>query len=195
MQMDGSFFALISRMRHITRWGLMRNSEPENIQEHSHMVAVLAHGLAVIRRDVFGMDCDPNEYAVYALFHDATEIITGDLPTPVKYASPEIANAYHRVEALAAQKLLETLPDSVQTAYAPLLHLSEEAPQYALLKAADRLSAYIKCIEERKAGNNDFISAERGLRAMLEKSELPEVQYFLTQFLPAFEQTLDEIAP
>ena len=159
------------------------------------MVAVLAHGLAVIRRDVFGMDCDPNEYAVYALFHDATEIITGDLPTPVKYASPEIANAYHRVEAIAAQKLLETLPDSVQTAYAPLLHLSEKAPQYALLKAADRLSAYIKCIEERKAGNNDFISAERGLRAMLEKSELPEVQYFLTQFLPAFEQTLDEIAP
>ena len=193
--MDDSFFALISRMRHITRWGLMRNSEQENIQEHSHMVAVLVHGLAVIRRDVFAVDCDPSEYAVYALFHDATEIITGDLPTPVKYSSAEIADAYHRVEALAAQKLLDTLPESVRPAYAPLLHLTEQDPHYALLKAADRLSAYIKCIEERKAGNNDFISAERGLRTMLEQSQLPEVQYFLAHFLPAFEQTLDEIAP
>lgn len=193
--MNDSFFALISRMRHITRWGLMRNSEQENIQEHSHMVAVLAHGLAVIRRDVVGVACDPNEYAVYALFHDATEIITGDLPTPVKYSSAEITAAYHQVEALAANKLLDTLPESLHPTYAPLLHVKETDSHYALLKAADRISAYIKCIEERKAGNDEFISAERGLRITLEQSDLPEVQYFLTHFLPAFAQTLDEIAP
>jgi len=193
--MDSSFFALISRMRYITRWGLMRNHEQENIQEHSHMVAVLAHGLAVIRRDVFGVDCDPNEYAVYALFHDATEIITGDLPTPVKYSSEEITAAYHQVEAFAAKRLLDTLPEALHPAYAPLLQMTKAHPCHDLVKAADRLSAYIKCVEERKAGNNDFLHAERGLREMLEASELPEVQYFLQKFLPAFEQTLDEIAP
>ena len=193
--MDSSFFALISRMRYITRWGLMRNHERENIQEHSHMVAVLAHGLAVIRRDVFGVDCDPNEYAVHALFHDATEIITGDLPTPVKYHSEEITAAYHQVETIAAERLLHTLPEALHPAYAPLLQMTKSAPCHDLIKAADRLSAYIKCVEERKAGNNDFLHAERGLREILEASDLPEVQYFLKKFLPAFEQTLDEIAP
>ena len=191
--MKENFFAYISRMRYIGRWSLMRNSLPENIQEHSHMVAVLAHALGVIRRDVFGVPCDPNEAAAVALFHDSSEILTGDLPTPIKYHSREIRGAYSQVEALACEKLLATLPEALRPAYEPLLTGETQARLHDLVKAADKLSAYIKCIEERKAGNNEFLSAEAQTRRVLEASPLPEVAYFMEHFIPAFEKNLDEL--
>ncbi len=191
--MNDKFFAYISRMRYIGRWSLMRNSLPENVQEHSHMVAVLAHALGVIRRDVFGQPCDPCEAAAAALFHDSSEILTGDLPTPIKYHSRAIMGAYKQVEALACDKLLATLPDELRPAYESLLTGETAARTHALVKAADKLSAYIKCIEERKAGNKEFLSAERQIRAALEANALPEVAYFLEHFIPAFELDLDEL--
>ena len=191
--MSHNFFAYISRMRYIVRWSLMRNALPENIQEHSHMVAVIAHALGVIRRDVFGLPCDPNECAAAALYHDCSEILTGDLPTPIKYHSAEIRGAYQQVEALANQKLLATLPAELRPAYEPLLTGETQARLHDIVKAADKLSAYIKCIEERKAGNNEFRSAEVQTRRWLEENPLPEVHYYMEHFIPAFELTLDEL--
>ena len=191
--MSDNFFAYISRMRYIGRWSLMRNALPENIQEHSHMAAVIAHALGVIRRDVYHIPCDPNECAAVALYHDCPEILTGDLPTPIKYHSPEIMGAYKQVEELACQKLLATLPEEIRGAYAPLLTGETQARLHDLVKAADKLSAYIKCIEERKTGNDEFLPAERQTKAILEASPLPEVQYFMEHFIPAFELTLDEL--
>lgn len=190
--MKTSFFALISRMRHIGRWGLMRNSAQENVQEHSHMVAVLAHALAVIRRDVLGQEADPNLCAAAALYHDASEIFTGDLPTPVKYHSPEIMRAYKAVEHSASDKLLRLLPDELRPAYTPLLRdLPPEVKE--LVKAADKLSAYIKCKEELTAGNLEFSKAARQTRAALDASPLPELRYFMENCMPAFSRTLDEL--
>lgn len=186
-----SFFALISRMRYIGRWGLMRSSIPENVQEHSHMVAVIAHALGVIRREVFGRECDPNALAAAALFHDAPEIITGDMPTPVKYHSGALTAAYKEVERGAAEKLVSMLPVELHGAYEPLISgdVGEENEQ--LVKAADRLSAYIKCIEERKAGNLEFLSAERQTLERIRSMGLPEAGYFIEHFIPAFELDLD----
>ena len=191
--MSFHFFAYISRMRYIGRWSLMRNALPENIQEHSHMVAVLAHALGVIRRDVFGVPCDPNAAAAVALYHDASEILTGDLPTPIKYHSRKIREAYQKVENLACSKLLATLPGKLRPAYEDLLLGQSAKELHELVKAADKLAAYIKCVEERKAGNNEFHSAEAQTRKLLEENPLPEVQYFLEHFAPAFELDLDEL--
>ena len=191
--MSNNFFAYLSRMRYIERWSLMRNALPENIQEHSHMVAVIAHALGVIRRDVFHTPCNPEEYAAVALYHDCSEILTGDLPTPIKYHSPEIMDAYRQVEQLACDKLLDTLPPELRGAFQPVLDGETAARCHDLVKAADKLSAYIKCIEERRAGNDDFLSAERSTRRTLESYRLPEVDYFLEHFIPAFELTLDEL--
>ena len=165
--MKSHFFAYISRMRFIQRWALMRNTAPENVQEHSHQVAVLAHALAVIRNEKFGGRLDPGAVAVAALYHDASEILTGDMPTPIKYDNPAIRNAYKDVEAVAEGKLL--------------------------VKAADKLSAYIKCVEELKAGNNEFRQAAGQTRKALEGYELPEVTYFLETFMDSFSLTLDEL--
>ena len=187
------FFALISRMRYIGRWGLMRNTFQENIQEHSHMVAVLAHALAVIRRDIFGGDLDPGHAAALALYHDAPEILTGDLPTPVKYYNPEIRAAYREVEEVSARRLLALLPEALRPAYEPLLLEDPGDPYHALVKAADKLSAYIKCVEELKAGNAEFRQAAEQTRRALEEAGLPEVGYFLEHFLPGFSLTLDEL--
>ncbi|MEA5151763.1 MAG: 5'-deoxynucleotidase [Oscillospiraceae bacterium] len=191
--MSDNFFAYISRMRYIGRWSLMRNSLPENIQEHSHMVAVIAHALGVIRRDLLHGDCDPNECAAVALYHDSSEILTGDLPTPIKYHSSEIRGAYREVERLACEKLMATLPEELRPAYEPLLTGQTQERLHDIVKAADKLSAYIKCIEERKAGNNEFLSAEKQTRRLLDESPLPEVRYFMEHFIPAFELTLDEL--
>ena len=193
MRIGSHFFAYLSRMRFIQRWALMRNTAPENVQEHSHQVAVLAHALAVIRRDRFGGTVDPGRVTAAALYHDASEILTGDLPTPIKYHNAEIMSAYHAVEDLAVQKLLDMLPPELRATYADVLAEDKDGDIYPLVKAADKLSAYIKCIEERKAGNNEFLSAEAQTRAALEASPLPEVQYFLEHFIPAFERDLDEL--
>ncbi len=187
-----NFFAYISRMKYIDRWSLMRNSVTENIQEHSHMVAVLAHALAVIRRDVFGEDCDPNACAAEALFHDATEIFTGDLPTPIKYYNPAIRDAYRQVESVAADKLLSMLPREMRGAYAPLVR-GTEGEVHRLVKAADKLAAYIKCLEELEAGNGEFANAAQETLAALKKMELREVSYFLEHFAEGFGLTLDEL--
>ena len=189
--MANEFYALLGRMRYITRWGLMRNTFSENISEHSHMTAVLAHALALIRRDILKLPGpDPDRCAVAALYHDVSEILTGDLPTPIKYYNPEIKNAYKQVEQIACQKLLATLPEELRPAFQPLL---TEAEYRDIVKAADKLSAYIKCIEERRAGNDEFLSAEKQTRAVLEQNPLPEVAYFMAHFIPAFELTLDEL--
>jgi len=190
--MKNSFFALISRMRYISRWGLMRNTAPENIQEHSHMVAVIAHALAVIRRDVFGGEIDPNLVATVALYHDASEIFTGDLPSPIKYLNPDISAAYKQVEQVAMDKLLSLLPQEVQDAYQPLLCEIDPDVQ-SLVKAADRLSAYIKCLEEIRAGNDEFQAAQKVILQSIEANTLPEAEYFMTHFIPAFTLALDEL--
>ena len=190
--MKSHFFAYIARMRFITRWALMRNTASENVQEHSHQVAVLAHALAVIRNEKFGGQVDPGAVAAAALYHDATEILTGDMPTPIKYFNPAIRNAYKDVETVATEKLLELLPPELQGAYAPLLR--PEDPQVrALVKAADKLSAYIKCLEEVKAGNLEFREAAAQTRAALEAMALPEVAYFMETFLESFSLTLDQL--
>lgn len=187
------FFALISRMRYIERWGLMRSSIPENVQEHSHMVAVLAHALGLIRRDIFKKDCDPTFLAAAALYHDAPEILTGDMPTPIKYHSGRISEAYHEVERAASDKLINMLPVELQNAMSPLISGEVGEDAKCLVKAADRLSAYIKCVEERKAGNREFLSAEAQTRRRIEDMGLPEADYFLKHFMPAFEKNLDEL--
>ena len=190
--MSHSFFAYIARMRYIGRWGLMRNTVQENIQEHSHMVAVLAHALAVIRRDKFGGAVDPGHVAAVALYHDATEIFTGDLPTPVKYANPDIQAAYKAIEQNAADRLTATLPEELRPSFAGLL--TETDPQVTdLVKAADKLSAYLKCLEELKAGNLEFQSAANQTLQGLQAYDLPELTYFMEHFLPAFQLTLDEL--
>ena len=184
------FFAYISRMKYLTRWSLMRSSVPENIQEHSHMVAVLAHALGVIRRDVFGKDCNPDACASAALFHDAAEIFTGDLPTPIKYHTPAILDAYRQVESEATEKLLSMLPDQLRPAYAPMLR-EEDGEVRRIVKAADKLAAYIKCLEEVAAGNNEFGDAAAQTLASLRSMEMEEVSWFLAHFAEAFGLTLD----
>lgn len=191
--MSHNFFALISRMRYIGRWGLMRNTFQENIQEHSHMVAVLAHALAVIARDVYGKEIDPGQAAVFALYHDAPEILTGDLPTPVKYYNPEIREAYKEIELVSAGKLLALLPKELQATYRPFLEEDSTPEIHALVKAADKLSAYIKCVEELKAGNNEFQQAAQQTLGALKESQLEEVGYFMEHFLPGFSLTLDDL--
>lgn len=191
--MSYPFFAYLSRMRYIDRWALMRNALPENVQEHSHMVSVLAHALAVIRREVFHGTVDPGEAAIAALYHDAPEILTGDLPTPVKYFNPGIRDAYKKVEQVSADKLLSMLPAELRESFAPYVREDLEPELLKLVKAADKLSAYIKCVEELKAGNSEFKKAAEQTRMALVKMDLPELDYFMEHFLPAFELTLDEL--
>ncbi len=185
-----NFFAYISRMKYITRWSLMRNSVTENIQEHSHMVAVLAHALGAIRRDVFQVPCDPDKCASAALLHDATEIFTGDMPTPVKYFNPSIREAYRQVEDMAAEKLLGMLPEELRGAYEPLLR-EEDQEVRRIVKAADKLSAYIKCLEEMEAGNREFADAAQETLEALHRMGLQEVTWFLDHFAESFGLTLD----
>lgn len=189
------FYAMLSRMKYINRWGLMRNTTPENISEHSLDTAFLAHALATLRNARFGGSVDPCQAAVLAMFHDVTEIITGDLPTPVKYHNPQIRTAYLQVEDMAKQRILSMLPPDLQPWYQPVVAPSpdEVDPQLlVLVKAADKLSALIKCVEERAMGNQEFSKAEAGIRQALAALNLPEVDCFLEEFLPSFSLTLDE---
>ncbi len=191
--MPYNFFALLGRMNCIDRWGLMRNTRVENIQEHSHMVAVLAHGLAVIGKEKFGATVDPGEAAVAGLYHDAPEILTGDLPTPVKYDNPAIKEAYKAVEQVAADKLLSMLPSDLAPIFAPYVREELEPELLTVVKAADKLAAHIKCLEELKAGNLEFKQAAQQTRKALEAIDLPALDYFLAHFLPGFQLTLDEL--
>ena len=189
----GAFYAMLSRMKYINRWGLMRSTRPENISEHSLDTAVIAHALALLRNQRFGGHVDPSRVALLALFHDAAEIITGDMPTPVKYHSPALREAYREVEAAAQDRLLAMLPEDLRPAYEPLLCPDEtEAPLWRLVKAADKISALIKCMEEKNMGNLEFEQAQVSLRRAIAEMELPEADCFVRQFLPAYGLTLDE---
>lgn len=188
-----NFYPMIARMRYINRWGLMRNTQTENIQEHSHMVAVLAHGLAVIQNEKFGGQVDPGQVAVAALYHDASEILTGDMPTPIKYDNPDIQFAYKQVEAVAEAKLLSMLPEDLRPAYEEAIAIVDPEVK-ALVKAADKLDAYLKCVEEVKAGNAEFKKAKEQTYAALCQNPIPALQYFMEHFLEGFSLTLDELS-
>ena len=191
--MANEFYALLGRMRYITRWGLMRNTFSENIQEHSHQVAVLAHALGLIRREILGLPGpDPEKCAVAALYHDASEILTGDLPTPIKYYNPSIKTAYKQVEKIAGEQLLDKLPQELRKAYEGYV-LEEDREVLPIVKAADKLSAYIKCLEEQKAGNTEFDSAARQTLAALEELDSPELSWFMENCLGAFSLNLDQL--
>ena len=191
--MANEFYALLGRMRYITRWGLMRNTFSENIQEHSHQVAVLAHALALIRRDILKLEGpDPDKCAVAALYHDASEILTGDLPTPIKYYNPDIKTAYKQVERIAGERLLDMLPSQLRASYEHLV-LEDDETVTPIVKAADKLSAYIKCVEEQKAGNTEFDSAARqSMEAML-KMDMPELHWFIDNCLEPFSLNIDQL--
>ena len=192
--MENGFFAMVSRMKYINRWALMRNEHSENLSEHSFEVAVIAHALAVIKNKRFGSNINGERAALMGLFHDAPETLTGDMPTPVKYYSEEVRNAYKTVEENACKSLIDMLPEDFQSEFAPLLILQEEdAELWKLVKAADKISALIKCLEERKAGNSEFIKAGEGIRESIEKLDMPEAKVYIEEFLPAFELTLDEL--
>lgn len=188
------FFAMLSRMKYINRWGLMRNTRSENICEHSLDVAVIAHALAVLRNKRFGGSVNPERAATLAIFHDATEIITGDMPTPVKYYNSEIRSAYGQVEKVAQVRLLNMLPRDLQPDYESLIAQNnpEDKELLKLVKAADKISALIKCVEERAMGNAEFGKAEEAQRQSILAMGLPEANCFLEEFLPSYSLTLDE---
>jgi len=191
--MANEFYALMGRMRYITRWGLMRNTFSENIQEHSHQVAVLAHALALIRRDILQLSGpDPDKCAVAALYHDASEILTGDLPTPIKYYNPDIKTAYKQVERIAGERLLDMLPTALRASYAPLV-LEDDEEVTPIVKAADKLSAYIKCVEEQKAGNTEFDSAAKQSMEAMRRMDMPELQWFIDNCLEPFSLNIDQL--
>ena len=189
------FFAYLSRMKFIRRWGLMNNTYSESVQEHSLRVAQIAHALAVIRNCCFKGHVNPDRVAVLAIFHDAPEVLTGDLPSPIKYLNSEIREAYHAIEFSAANKLVGMVPEDLQSEYYDVLlpDKEREGEHITLVKAADKLCAYIKCLEEGAAGNKEFVQAEASLRNTLEDLDIPEVQYFLSTFIPSFHLTLDEL--
>ena len=191
--MANEFYALMGRMRYITRWGLMRNTFSENIQEHSHQVAVLAHALALIRRDILHLPTpEPDRCAVAALYHDASEILTGDLPTPIKYYNVEIKDAYKQVEHIAGNRLLEMLPPELRPSYEHLV-LEDDKELEPIVKGADKLSAYIKCVEEQKAGNAEFDTAASQTWQALKAMNRPELDWFLENCLSAFTLNLDQL--
>ena len=191
--MANEFYALMGRMRYITRWGLMRNSFAENLSEHSYMTAVLAHALALIRREILHLDGpDPDRCAVAALYHDASEILTGDLPTPIKYYNPEIKTAYKQVERIAGNRLLDMLPQELRASYEHYV-LEDDAALEPFVKAADKLSAHIKCLEEQKAGNTEFDTAARQTWDSMKEMGRPELDWFLEHCLPAFALNIDQL--
>jgi len=187
------FFAFLSRMRYISRWGLMRNTIPENIQEHSLDVAVIAHALALIRNTYFAGNLDPSRAALYGIFHDTSEIFTGDMPTPVKHFNPDFKKSFHKLEDRARNKLLAMLPPELAQQYKPLFFFEHEQEYALIVKAADKIAALVKCVEEEKSGNLEFRRARTEHEEHLLKSSLPEVRYFMETFLPGYRLSLDEL--
>ncbi len=193
--MKQSFFAMLSRMKYINRWALMRNTRTENICEHSHDVAVLAHALALLQNRRFGGMVDVQACVMLSVYHDAPEILTGDLPTPVKYDNPAIREAYRQVETVSTNKLLSLLPEDLKTEYSRWLLPDKQVfyEELRIVKAADKLAALIKCIEEIKQGNREFVKAQQSTEAALRELKMPAVDCFLEEFLPTYELTLDEL--
>ncbi|MGN1421648.1 MAG: 5'-deoxynucleotidase [Eubacterium sp.] len=191
--MNNNFFAMVNRMKYIDRWALMNNSTKENIAEHSHSVAVIAHALALIGNKKFGKNYDAQRVAVLALYHDTTEVITGDMPTPVKYYNDDIKNVYKDIERIAGDRLLSMLPEEFKEDYEPFFeHKEEDRELWALVKAADKISALIKCIEEDRMGNREFEKALEAQKKIIDDIKLDEVKYFRDNFLPSYYLTLDE---
>ncbi len=190
--MKHHFFAYVSRLRYIRRWGLMRSVMPENDAEHSLQVAMIAHAIAIIGRDTYGRDVDPEHVLALGVYHDVSEVITGDMPTPVKYQTDELRKSYKDVERMANDRLLSMLPDGMRTAYEPYLS-APEGYDRQVVKAADSISAYLKCLEEKRAGNREFEAAGESIKRGLEQIDLPEVQDFIREFIPSFELSLDEL--
>lgn len=191
--MSHNFYSMVMRMKYIDRWGLMRNTWKENLSVHAADVAILSHALAVIGKKRLGKEYSAERVVLMALYHDASEIITGDLPTPVKYHNPEIIHAYRQVEQTASKQLLSMLPADMREEYLPFFCPDEEEKElWWLVKGADKLSAYIKCIEEEKAGNTEFVKAKSAQLKALKEMNLPEVNIFLEEFIEGFSKTLDE---
>lgn len=188
-----SFFAFLKRMRFINRWSLMRNTETENIQEHSLEVAMIAHNLGALRNEYFGGSVDMNKVAVIAMFHEVSEIFTGDMPTPIKYFDPKLRSLYGEIETLAQEKMLTTLPERLQSVYRSLIVDAEQSEEWPLVKAADTLSAYMKCVNELKAGNDEFKEAHDIILAKLQGLHMPEVDMFIEEYIPALSKSLDEL--
>ena len=187
------FFAYLARMRYIRRWGLMRSAIPENDAEHTLQTAAIAHALGIIRKEIFGKDCDAEHVAMLALYHDASEVFTGDMPTPVKYFDETLRDAYGKIETMAREELSATLPQELRPAYRAYLVDMEKDPLWSLAKAADTLSAYLKCIEEEAAGNGEFREAEQTIKKKLAAMHMEEVDWFLAHFAESFRLTLDEM--
>jgi len=193
--MESHFFAMMSRMKYIKRWALMRNSQSENISEHSLEVSMLAHSLAIISNKRLDGNLNAEKVALIGLYHDSTEIITGDMPTPIKYYNKDIQGAFKEIEKVAANRLLKMLPEDFRESYESVFFLKEgEEYMWKLVKAADKLSALIKCIEEEKAGNTEFNSAKKAITNALMQMELVEVTIFMEEFLPSYYKTLDELS-
>jgi 5'-deoxynucleotidase len=195
--MDHPFFSYLYRLRYIERWSLMRNVVRENVAEHSFHVAILTHMLCSIGNTLFGRSLPTDALVSMALFHDATEMFTGDIPTPVKHHNPKILDSFREIEQLAAERLVSMIPDPLKPVYEPLLKAKSQPshPHAAYIKAADLLDAYLKCTAELSAGNREFSVAREQILASLRKLGLPEVEYFLTYLAPSFEKTLDELSP
>ena len=192
--MEHHFFAYISRMKFIQRWGLMRNTIPENDMEHALQTALVAHAIAVIGNQRYGRHYNAEYVMALAVYHDGCEVITGDLPTPIKHHNPAIKQEYNKLEDVAAQRLLGMLPPDLRDYYDPLIAHDESTPEWRLVKAADRICAYIKCLEEKKAGNLEFEQARRTVKKTIDQIDLPEVQDFMCECVPGFSLTLDEIS-
>ena len=188
------FFAYLDRMKLIRRWGLMRNTMPENDMEHTLQTAYIAHGLAVIAKVRHGREVDPEHVAMLAMYHDVSEVITGDLPTPVKYKTPDIQDAYRELETHAKEQLLDMLPADLRPHFTPYVQPDESSYEWHLVKSADRISAYLKCIEEEKMGNRDFEQARATILQSLALNPLPEVQDFMRDFVPSFSLSMDELS-
>ncbi len=187
------FFAFINRMKYIKRWSLMRSIREENIMEHSHQVAVIAHALALIKNKMYGGNVDVNKVVLFAQYHEVGEVITGDLPTPIKYFNPEIKSAYKDLEKNACERILNMLPDDLKDEYKQYVMPDSDCEEYKIVKCADRLAAYLKCVEEVKAGNSEFKKAKSSIGSELKALKQPEVVYFLKEFAPSYELTLDEL--
>lgn len=187
------FYAYMDRMKYIKRWQLMRSTREENIMEHSQLVTVLAHALVTVHNEVYGGKADVLKTVLYATYHETSEVMTGDLPTPIKYYNRSIQGAYKELEKSACEKIVNTLPEKMRGEIAPYVQADENSVEYSLVKAADRLAAYIKCLEELRSGNKEFSKAKKSIEEDLRNRKMPEIEYFFEHFIPSFELTLDEL--